>query len=177
MVEPFQGKEPVVGANVYVAATARVIGDVVLGDGASVWEFAVVRGDMWRIRIGELTNIQDLCICHVTNGGPPVTIGNRVTVGHRAILHSCTIEDSCLIGMGAILLDGVRVGSGSIVAAGSVLLEGFEVPPLSLVAGIPATVKKRLSETAVERITHKAEEYHRLALAYLGRARYVLPKG
>jgi carbonic anhydrase/acetyltransferase-like protein (isoleucine patch superfamily) len=173
VVEPFQGKEPVVGANVYIAETARVIGEVELADGVSIWEFAVIRGDMFGIRIGELSNIQDLCICHTTNGGPPVIVGHRVTVGHRAILHSCTIEDSCLIGMGAILLDGVRVGSGSIVAAGSVLLEGFQVPPRSLVAGVPATVKKTISEAAMERIGRKAEEYHRLALAYLGRAPYV----
>jgi len=176
MVEPFQGRHPVIGANVYVAPTARVIGDVELADGASVWEHAVVRGDMWSIRIGALTNIQDLCVCHVTNGGPPVVVGSRVTVGHRAILHSCTIADSCLIGMGAILLDGVTVGTGSIVAAGSVLLQGFTVPPFSLVAGVPATVKKTLDRGAMEQITRKAEEYHRLALAYLGRGAYVLPE-
>jgi carbonic anhydrase/acetyltransferase-like protein (isoleucine patch superfamily) len=174
MVEPFQGRHPVIGPNVYMAPTARVIGDVELAEGASVWEHAVVRGDMWSIRIGAFSNIQDLCVCHVTNGGPPVVVGSRVTVGHRAILHSCTIADSCLIGMGAILLDGVTVGTGSIIAAGSVLLEGFDVPPGSLVAGVPAAVKKTLDRAAIERIARKADEYHRLALAYLGRGSYAL---
>lgn len=177
MEGPFQGKRPVIGADVYIAPTARVIGDVELGDGASVWEHAVVRGDMWHIRIGEYSNIQDLCVCHVTHGGPPVIVGNRVTVGHRAILHSCTVEDACLIGMGAILLDGVRVGTGSIIAAGSVLLQDFVVPPYSLVAGVPGSVKKTLDRSAVERIARKAEEYHRLALAYLGRGVYEPGKG
>ena len=177
MIEPFQGRHPVIGANVYVAPTALVIGDVELKDGASVWPGAVVRGDVWSIRIGEFTNIQDLCVCHVTTGGPALLVGSRVTVGHRAILHSCTIEDGCLIGMGSILLDGSRVGKGSIVAAGSVLLNGFEVPPYSLVAGVPATVKKTLAHAEAERLGAQAEEYHRLALAYLGARRFMPPEG
>jgi carbonic anhydrase/acetyltransferase-like protein (isoleucine patch superfamily) len=168
VIEAFQGKGPVVGANVYVAPTALVIGDVALGEGASVWPGAVIRGDVWSIRIGALTNIQDLSVCHVTTGGPPLIVGNKVTVGHRAILHSCTIEDECLIGMGAVLLDGVRVGRGSIVAAGSVLLQGFAVPSHSLVAGVPAAVKRTLEREEAQRLGHQAEEYHKLALVYLG---------
>ena len=176
MIEPFQGKHPVVGANVYVAPTALVIGEVELGEGASVWHGAVVRGDVWGIRIGSLTNIQDLCICHVTTGGPELLVGSRVTVGHRAILHSCTIKDACLIGMGSILLDGVQIGRGSIVAAGSVLLQGLEVPPYSLVAGVPAAVKKTLDREAAERLGNQAEEYHKLALAYLGKRAFAPPE-
>jgi carbonic anhydrase/acetyltransferase-like protein (isoleucine patch superfamily) len=167
VIEAFEGKRPVIGEGVFVAPTARVIGDVEIAEGASVWHGAVVRGDCGSIRIGARTNIQDLCVCHETTGGPPLVIGSRVTVGHRAILHSCTIGDGCLIGMGAILLDGVRVGAGSIVAAGSVLLAGFEVPPRSLVAGIPAAIKRTLDEEASAALAAGAEEYQRLALAYL----------
>lgn len=173
MIEPFQGTHPVIGPDVFVAPSAEVIGDVELARGASVWHGAIVRGDVGRIRIGAFTNIQDLSVCHVTTGGPACVVGERVTVGHRAILHSCTIEDGCLIGMGAILLDGVKVGRGSIVAAGSVLLQGLEVPPYSLVAGVPGAVKKSLDREAGERLAHNAEEYHKLALAYLGREAFV----
>lgn len=176
MLEAFEGRSPVVGREVFVAPDARVIGDVTLGDRSSVWHGAIVRGDVWRIRVGEDTNIQDLCVCHVTTGGPELVVGARVTVGHRAILHSCVVEDDCLVGMGSILLDGATVGRGSIVAAGSVLLPGFVVPPMSLVAGVPATVKRRLDPAEAERIGRGAVEYHRLALAYLGAAPFRDPK-
>ena len=177
MIEPFQGKQPSIGGDVFVAETAQVIGDVEIGDCASIWHGAIVRGDVWRIRIGAYTNIQDLCVCHVTTGGPDLAIGARVTVGHRAILHSCTIGDGCLIGMGAVILDGAKIGSGSIVAAGSVVLEGFEVPPGSLVAGVPGTVKKTIDRVASEKLAWSAEHYHTLALAYLGKRRFVIPEG
>ncbi len=167
MIESFDGLTPVIGELVYVAPTAEVIGDVELGEGSSVWHGAVVRGDCGPVRIGAYTNIQDLCVCHETTGGEPLVIGARVTVGHRAILHSCTVEDGCLIGMGAILLDGVRIGAGSLVAAGSVLLPGLVVPPRSLVAGVPGTVKRTLDEDASAKVASGAEEYHRLARAYL----------
>ncbi|MCX5752481.1 MAG: gamma carbonic anhydrase family protein [Candidatus Krumholzibacteria bacterium] len=176
MIEPFQGMQPSIGDDVFVAATAQVIGDVEIGDCASVWHGAIVRGDVRRIHIGAYTNIQDLCVCHVTTGGPDLVIGSRVTVGHRAILHSCTIGDGCLIGMGAVILDGVKIGGGSIVAAGSVLLQGLDVPPRSLVAGVPGTVKKTIDSAASERLAGKAEEYHELALAYLGKRRFERPE-
>lgn len=168
LVESFQGLHPDIGDGVYIAPTASVIGDVALGDGSSVWHGAVVRGDVWRIVIGELSNIQDACVCHVTTGGPELIVGRRVTVGHGAVLHSCTIEDDCLIGMGAVILDGAVIGRGSIVAAGSIVLEGTRVPPRSLVAGVPGRVKKDVDETAVRSIRERAEEYHELALVYLG---------
>jgi carbonic anhydrase/acetyltransferase-like protein (isoleucine patch superfamily) len=177
VIEAFQGKHPSIGTDVFVADTARVIGDVDLGDCASVWHGAVIRGDVWRIRIGAYTNIQDLCVCHVTTGGPELVIGERVTVGHRAILHSCTIGDGCLIGMGCVILDGVKVGGGSIVAAGSVLLTGLDVPPRSLVAGVPAAVKRTIDPAASERLVRNAEEYHALALAYLGKRPFAPPEG
>jgi len=176
VIEPFQGKLPSIGDDVFVAATAQVIGDVEIGDCASIWHGAIVRGDVWSIRIGAYTNIQDLCVCHVTTGGPELVIGARVTVGHRAILHSCTIGDGCLIGMGAVVLDGANIGSGSIVAAGSVVLKGLDVPPRSLVAGVPGTVKKAIDRAASEKLAWSAEHYHALALAYLGKQRFDPPE-
>ncbi len=176
MIEPFQEMKPRLGEGVYVAPTAAVIGDVELGDGSSVWCGAVMRGDVWRIRVGEYSNIQDGCICHVTTGGPELVIGNKVTVGHGAVLHSCTIEDTCLIGMGAVILDGAVIGEGSVVAAGAVVLEGTIVPPRSLVAGVPARVKRPVDEEAVRSIGERAEEYHKLALAYLEGREFILPE-
>ncbi|MHB1561851.1 MAG: gamma carbonic anhydrase family protein, partial [Isosphaeraceae bacterium] len=117
---------------VFIARGAIVLGDVHIGAGSSVWYNAVLRGDTDRITIGENTNIQDLTMIHA-DPGVPCTVANRVTVGHRVILHGCTVEDDCLIGMGAILLNRVRVGHGSIVGAGAVLLEDMVVPPGSLV--------------------------------------------
>jgi carbonic anhydrase/acetyltransferase-like protein (isoleucine patch superfamily) len=176
VIEPFQDMSPRLGEGVYIAPTAAVIGDVELDDGSSVWCGAVVRGDVWRIRVGEHSNIQDGCICHVTTGGPELVIGRQVTIGHRAVLHSCTVEDACLIGMGAIILDGAVIGEGSVVAAGAVVLEGMQVPPRSLVAGIPARIKRSVGEEAVRSIRERAEEYHKLALAYLEGKEFILPE-
>lgn len=176
MIEAFQGMSPRLGADVFVAPSASVVGDVELGARSSVWHGAVVRGDVWRIRIGELSNVQDLCVCHVTTGGPELVIGREVTVGHRAILHSCVVEDGCLVGMGSIILDGALVGRGSIVAAGSVLPPGTIVPPGTLVAGVPAKVKRELDAAESEALSRNAVEYHALALAYLGRAAFE-PRG
>ncbi len=167
MIEAFQGIRPEIGKEVYVASNASVIGDVVIGGGSSVWPGAVIRGDCWKIRIGEYSNIQDLCVCHVTTGGPDLVIGNRVTVGHGAVLHSCLVEEECLVGIGAVILDGARIGRGSIVAANSVILEGTVVPPGSLVAGVPGRVKRPLDKSASRELREQAMEYHSLAMAYL----------
>jgi len=123
----------------YIAPGALVMGDVHLGPESSIWYNSVVRGDMAPIRIGDKTNIQDLTMIHVDEG-VPCAIGARVTVGHRVIIHGCTIEDECLIGMGAIVMNHVRLGQGSVVGAGAVLTEGLEIPPASLVLGVPAKV-------------------------------------
>jgi carbonic anhydrase/acetyltransferase-like protein (isoleucine patch superfamily) len=123
---------------VFVAPTALVLGDVVLGEETSVWYGAVVRGDVGPIRVGARTNLQDGCVLHVTTGLPGLTVGDEVTVGHRAVLHGATIADRCLVGMGAILLDGCTVGEESLIGAGSVVREGTIVPPRSFAAGIPA---------------------------------------
>ncbi len=176
MIESFQDMHPRIGEAVYISPSAIVIGDVDLEAGSSVWFGAVVRGDVWRIRVGELSNIQDGCICHVTTGGPELVIGRGVTIGHRAVLHSCTIEDNCLVGMGAVILDGAVVGEGSVVAAGSVVLEGTDIPPRSLVAGVPGRVKKSVDEETVRSIRERAEEYHKLALSYLDGREFILPE-
>jgi carbonic anhydrase/acetyltransferase-like protein (isoleucine patch superfamily) len=142
----------------FLAPGAMVLGDVHLGAESSVWYNAVLRGDTDRITIGDQTNIQDLTMIHA-DPGVPCTVGNRVTVGHRVILHGCTIEDDCLIGMGAIVLNGARVGRGSIVGAGALLLEGMDVPPGSLVVGLPAKVVRQVGEAAGEHIEHGWRHY------------------
>jgi len=167
LIERFKDKAPEIGKGVFIAPNAVVIGDVVIGDNSSVWYQAVLRGDVWKIRIGAFTNIQDGCICHITTGGPELIVGDYVTVGHGAVLHSCTIEDNCLIGMGAVILDGAKIGTGSIVAAGSVVLENTVIPPHSLAAGVPVVVKKKLDASTVAEIREQAIEYHKLAEVYL----------
>ena len=164
---PYQGIYPSLGRDVYVAPGAWVIGDVVIGDRSSIWFNTVVRGDVNIIRIGCDTNIQDNATLHVTGKTHPLHIGDRVTVGHQAIVHGCVVEDDCLIGMGAIVLDGAKIGRGSIVAAGAVVSQGFEVPPGSVVMGVPASVKKRLTEKEVERIRQTAVHYTRMARRYM----------
>ena len=119
---------PVIDSSAFIAPGAVVLGDVQIGADSSVWYYTVIRGDTERIRIGEGTNLQDFSMVHA-DPGVPCLIGSRVTVGHRAILHGCTVEDECLIGMGAILLNGVKIGSGSVVGAGSLVREGMDVPP------------------------------------------------
>ena len=138
MLRRFREILPTVDPSAYVDESAQVIGDVHIGPESSVWMNVVIRGDVNAIRIGARTNVQDGTVVHVQSGTHPTTIGDEVTIGHGAIVHGCTIEDRCLIGMGAILLNGVRVGTESIVAAGSLLPEGFQVPPRSLVMGSPA---------------------------------------
>ena len=127
MLRPFRGVMPTVHETAYVDDSAQVIGDVHIGPESSVWMNVVIRGDVNVIRIGARTNVQDGAVVHVQTGTHPTTIGDEVTIGHGAIVHGCTIENRCLIGMGAILLNGVRVGVESIVAAGSLLPEGFDL--------------------------------------------------
>jgi carbonic anhydrase/acetyltransferase-like protein (isoleucine patch superfamily) len=143
---------------VYIAPGAIVLGDVQLGKDVSVWYNSVLRGDTARISIGEATNVQDLSMIHA-DPGLPCSVGSRVTVGHRVILHGCLIEDDCLIGMGAILLNRVRVGSGSVIGAGAVVLEGTEVPPGSLVVGCPGKVVRHVDEKMQQMIEHAWRHY------------------
>ncbi len=166
---------PVVGRDVYIAPTASVTGDVTIGEGSSVWHGASVRGDCGAIIIGRYSNIQDVCVCHCTTGGPELVVGDNVTVGHGAILHSCTVEDGALIGMGAVVLDGARIGKGSIIAANAVVLEGTEIPPGSLVAGVPGKIRRQVDKAVIEKLTAQSMEYYELSLSYLGRGTFDLP--
>lgn len=149
---------PLIHPTAFIAPGAQVLGDVSLGPHASIWYNAVVRGDMAPITIGERSNIQDLCVLHVDEG-VPCTIGSRVGVGHRAILHGCTVEDECLVGMGAILLNRVRVGTGSVIGAGAVVPEGMEIAPGSLVLGVPARIVRQVGDALRERIGHTWRHY------------------
>ena len=147
-IRPYRGKHPQIAASAYIDRSAVIIGDVVIGEDASVWPLTVIRGDVHYIRIGARTNVQDGCVLHVMKDEHPLILGDDVTIGHRVTLHGCTVESRCLIGMGAILLNGVQVGAGSIVAAGTLLTERTVIPPGSLVVGAPGKVKRPL--TAVD---------------------------
>lgn len=159
MIRRYQGKRPVIAASAYIDAAAVIIGDVVIGEDSSVWPCTVIRGDVHHIRIGARTNIQDLCMLHVMKDEWPLTIGDEVTVGHAVTLHGCTIEPLCLIGMGAIVLNGARIGTRSIIAAGTLIPERTVIPPGSLVMGSPGKVKRALTETEQESIRDYAERY------------------
>jgi len=158
---------PRVAANAYVDESAQIIGDVEIGEESSVWMNVVIRGDVHAIRIGRRTNIQDGTIVHVMRDTHPTTIGDEVTVGHGAIVHGSTIDHRVLIGMGAILLNGVEVGSDSIVAAGTLLPEGAKMPPRSLVMGSPGKVRRTLTDQEIASIRWYADNYVRYRLDYV----------
>jgi carbonic anhydrase/acetyltransferase-like protein (isoleucine patch superfamily) len=146
MLRPYKGVLPTVPASCYVDQSAQLIGDVVLGENASVWMNAVVRGDVHMIRIGANSNIQDCSVLHGMLGKWPVILGDWVTVGHSVTLHGCVVGDRCLIGMGVVVLNGARIGSDCIVAAGTLIPEGMEIEPGSLVMGFPGKIKRKLSD-------------------------------
>ncbi len=164
----YLGRWPQIGANVFLADNARVIGDVVIGEQSSIWFGSVLRGDINRVVIGQYTNIQDNSVCHVADEYACI-VGHYVTVGHHTILHGCTVGDEVLIGMGAVLMNGVVVGEQSIIGAAALLTEGLQVPPGSLVYGAPAKVVSTLGPTERRKIRGWAEKYCRLAANYLGR--------
>ena len=167
MLRPDRGQMPRVHPTAFIDDSAHVIGDVEIGEDSSVWMCVVMRGDVNRIRIGRRSNVQDSTVVHVMKDTHPTQIGDDVTIGHGAIVHGCTIEDRCLIGMGAILLNGVTVGSGSIVAAGSLLPEGTQVPPRSLVMGSPGKVRRTLSDADLDEIQMYADRYVAYRLDYM----------
>src|SRR6476659_1912500 len=150
MIRPHRGRMPRVPSTVFIDDSAQVIGDVEIGEESSVWMTVVIRGDVNQIRVGRRSNVQDGTIVHVMKDTHPTLIGDDVTIGHGAVVHGCTVEDRCLIGMGAILLNGVTVGSGSIIAAGTLLPEGTQVPPRSLVMGSPGKVRRPVSDADLD---------------------------
>jgi carbonic anhydrase/acetyltransferase-like protein (isoleucine patch superfamily) len=158
-------KTPSVSATAYIHPAAIIIGDVTLGARVSVWPTAVLRGDSDAIVVGEDSNIQDGTIVHV-DPGVPCTIGARVAIGHRAIVHGATVDNDCLIGMGAILLNRVHVGSGTIIGAGAVCREGMVIPPNSLVVGVPAKVIRETTPEERERIAHTVNAYLELQVVH-----------
>lgn len=171
MLKPYKGKWPKLNATVFIEDSAQVIGDVELGENSSVWFNAVVRGDVHYIRIGSRTNVQDNCTLHVTKDTYPLIIGDDVTIGHNVVLHGCTVKDRCLIGMGAIVLDNAVIGEDSMVGAGALVTEGMQVPPGSLVLGIPAKVVRELKPEEKARILKSAQNYIEYSSNYTG------PKG
>ena len=167
MLKPYRGVAPIVAANAFIEDTAMVIGDVVIGSDSSVWFHAVVRGDVHFIRIGHRTNIQDLSLLHVTHDTYPLTLGDDITIGHHVTLHGCTIHDRVLVGMGAIIMDGVVIEEDCIIGAGSLVTEQTQIPPKSLVIGSPAKVKRTLSDDEISWIKESASNYSRYAQHYL----------
>ena len=167
MIRSYRGTAPKIAASAYIDPSAQVIGEVSIGERSSVWPNSTVRGDVNYIRIGEESNVQDNCCLHVMTGEYPCIVGDRVTVGHSVTLHGCVVEDDCLIGIGAILLNGVRVGAGSIVAAGSLVTERTEIPPRSIVMGAPAKVRRAATDADFEMIRAHAAHYVEYRRIYL----------
>jgi carbonic anhydrase/acetyltransferase-like protein (isoleucine patch superfamily) len=167
MLRQYKGMAPRVDPSAYIDQSAQVIGDVEIGPDASVWMNAVVRGDVHWIRIGARSNVQDGTVVHVMNGTHPTTIGGDVTIGHAAVVHGCTIGQRVLIGMGAILLNGARIGEDSIVAAGTLVTEEATFPPRSLIMGSPGRVKRALSDAEVASILRYSERYVNYRLDYM----------
>jgi carbonic anhydrase/acetyltransferase-like protein (isoleucine patch superfamily) len=166
MLFTYKGIAPKLGKGVFVAEAAVVGGDVELGDYVSVWPMAVIRGDVNSIRIGAKTNVQDGAMLHVTFRKHPLVVGNGVIVAHAVVLHGCTIGDHVLLGIGCRVLDGAEVGEGSVVAAGAVVRQGMKVPPRSLVAGVPAVVKRPVSEAEYAEIMDNPNRYRKYVKSY-----------
>jgi len=163
---PYKDRIPALHASVFVADGAKIIGDVKIEELSGVWFNVVIRADINFIHIGSRTNIQDNSVLHVTSKTAPLNIGSNVTIGHSAVLHGCTIDDYCLIGMGAIVLDRAHVHQYSMIAAGAIVLEGFDVPEGMLAAGIPAKVKRALTEEEKQFIRQSATNYIDYVQAY-----------
>ena len=167
MIRKFKNTTPSVDESAYVDDSAQVIGDVHIGPESSVWMNVVIRGDVNNIRIGRRTNVQDLTMVHVMRATHPTAIGDEVTIGHSAVIHGCTIEDRVLVGMAAVLLNGVYVGHDSIIAAGTLLTEGTVIPAGSLVMGRPGKVKRPLNPEELAEIRRLSEAYVNYRLDYM----------
>ncbi len=166
MIKPFQKLHPQIHETAFIAESAIIIGDVEIGEQASIWYGSILRGDVNYIRIGNRTNIQDGSVIHVSSKTHPTILEDEITVGHRVTLHGCYVETGCLIGIGAIILDGVRVGGKSLVAAGSLLTPNTIIPPRSLVMGTPAKVKRELNDEEVANLEKSWRNYVLLSEIY-----------
>src|SRR5580704_14989873 len=158
MIRTYRGIAPKVALSAYIDPSAQVIGEVTIGERSSVWPNASLRGDTGPIRVGSETSIQDNCVLHMDTGFP-LTVGDRVTVGHSVTLHGCTIEDDTLIGIGSTILNGARIGKGAVVAAGSLVPENMEVPPATLVMGVPAKPRRVVSAEEQARFREGVKHY------------------
>jgi carbonic anhydrase/acetyltransferase-like protein (isoleucine patch superfamily) len=167
MIRPFKGIRPVIPETCYVDESAQLIGDVVLGEHASIWMNAVLRGDVYAIRIGAYSNVQDCSVLHGMKNQYGVTLGDYVTVGHSVTLHGCVVEDRCLIGMGSIVLNGAKIGAGSIIAAGTLIPERTLVEPGSLWMGSPGKFRRKLDAGEDETIMRYAQNYLAYTREYL----------
>jgi carbonic anhydrase/acetyltransferase-like protein (isoleucine patch superfamily) len=167
MILPFGDSQPRLANGVWIAPTATVIGDVEIGEGSSLWFGAVVRGDVYPIRIGRGTNIQDNSVLHVSAGEHAVQVGNDVTVGHAVTLHGCTVGDGALVGIGSIVLDGAVVGEEALIGAGSLVTPGTVIPPRVLALGSPCRVKRPLTEEELAHLRASGPHYVELAKLYV----------
>jgi len=167
MIRRFLETLPRIHSTVFVADDAQVIGDVEIGEDASIWFGSVIRGDVNYIRIGARTNIQDQSIIHVNTGTHPTVLEDEITVGHRVTLHGCYVESNCLIGIGAIVLDGARIGRNSLVAAGSLVTPNTQIPPGSMVMGAPARVRRELTTKELDDMRENWQHYVELKDQYL----------
>ncbi len=159
MIRSYQGRLPQVPASCYVDLSAQLIGDVTLGERSSVWMNAVLRGDVHSIRVGANSNVQDCAVLHGQRNLYPVIVGDWVTIGHNATVHGCVVEDEVVIGMGAVVLNNARIGTGSFIAAGAVVPEHTVVPPRTLWAGVPAKLRRELGEKDHALILEYAQNY------------------
>lgn len=167
MIHSYKGMKPKIAATAFIADGAHIIGDVQIGEHSSVWFNCVLRGDVFPIRIGDHTNIQDGTIIHVTSDQFPTILGNCVTIGHGVILHGCQVRDGSLIGIGSIILDEAEIGEACLIAAGSLITPGTKIPPRSLVMGAPAKVRRELSPEEVARNQENWQHYVELKNVYL----------
>ena len=152
MLRSYQGVSPCIHESCYIDESAQIIGDVMIGENSSVWMNAVIRGDVFAIRIGAHSNVQDCCVLHGMRHKYGVNLGDWVTVGHSVTLHGCTVGNRCLIGMGSVILNNSQIGEGSIIAAGTVIPEGTVVEPFSMWMGVPGKLSKKIEDEATQKM-------------------------